>query len=42
MLKYSEQEFQEMVAKALDEVPEDFDREWNNVAASSVPIGPRM
>jgi predicted Zn-dependent protease with MMP-like domain len=21
-----------MVAKALDEVPEDFDKEWNNVA----------
>jgi len=32
MLKYSEQQFQEMVAKALDEVPEEFDREWNNVA----------
>ncbi len=33
-LKYSEQEFQEMVAKALDEVPEEFDREWNNVAVT--------
>jgi predicted Zn-dependent protease with MMP-like domain len=31
-LKYSEQEFQEMVGKALDEVPEEFDKEWNNVA----------
>jgi predicted Zn-dependent protease with MMP-like domain len=31
-LKYSEKEFQEMVAKALDEVPEEFDKEWNNVA----------
>jgi len=33
-LKYSEREFQEMVAKALDEVPEEFDREWNNVAVT--------
>ncbi len=31
-LKYSEQEFQEMVANALDEVPEEFDKEWKNVA----------
>jgi predicted Zn-dependent protease with MMP-like domain len=31
-LKYSEQEFQEMVANALDEIPEEFDREWENVA----------
>jgi len=31
-LKYSTEEFQEMVAKALDEVPEEFDKEWNNVA----------
>jgi len=31
-LKYSEQEFQEMVANALDEVPKEFDKEWNNVA----------
>jgi predicted Zn-dependent protease with MMP-like domain len=31
-LRYSEQEFQEMVSKALDEVPEEFDKEWNNVA----------
>jgi predicted Zn-dependent protease with MMP-like domain len=31
-LRYSEQEFQEMVAKALDEVPEEFDKEWENVA----------
>ena len=30
----AEQEFQEMVAKALDEVPEEFDREWNNVAVT--------
>ena len=33
-LKYSEQEFQEMIAKALDEVPEEFDREWNNVVVT--------
>lgn len=31
-LRYSEQEFQEMVASALDEVPEEFDKEWKNVA----------
>jgi len=31
-LKYSEQEFQEMVSRALDEVPEEFDKEWKNVA----------
>jgi predicted Zn-dependent protease with MMP-like domain len=31
-LRYSEQEFQEMVSKALDEVPEEFDKEWKNVA----------
>lgn len=31
-LRYSEPEFQEMVASALDEVPEEFDREWKNVA----------
>ena len=31
-LKYSEQEFQEMVTQALDEVPEEFDKEWQNVA----------
>jgi predicted Zn-dependent protease with MMP-like domain len=33
-LKYSEQEFQEMVANALDDVPEEFDKEWNNVAVT--------
>jgi predicted Zn-dependent protease with MMP-like domain len=33
-LKYSEQEFQEMVANALDDVPEEFDEEWNNVAVT--------
>jgi len=33
-LKYSEQEFREMVEKALDEVPEEFDKEWNNVAVT--------
>jgi predicted Zn-dependent protease with MMP-like domain len=33
-LKYSEQEFQDMVATALDEVPEEFDKEWNNVAVT--------
>jgi predicted Zn-dependent protease with MMP-like domain len=31
-LKYSEQEFQEIVSRALEEVPEEFDKEWNNVA----------
>ena len=31
-LKYSTEEFQGMVSKALDEVPEEFDKEWNNVA----------
>ena len=31
-LRYPEQEFQEIVSKALDEVPEEFDREWKNVA----------
>jgi predicted Zn-dependent protease with MMP-like domain len=34
LLRYSEQEFQEMVAKALDEIPEEFDKEWENVAVS--------
>jgi predicted Zn-dependent protease with MMP-like domain len=32
VLKYSEQEFQEIVAEAMDEVPEEFDQEWKNVA----------
>lgn len=32
--KYSEQEFQGMVANALNEVPEEFDKEWNNVAVT--------
>jgi len=31
-LKYSTEEFQEMVSDALDEVPEEFDKEWKNVA----------
>src|SRR5215471_7793178 len=31
-LRYSEQEFQEIVSDALDEVPEEFDKEWKNVA----------
>jgi predicted Zn-dependent protease with MMP-like domain len=31
-LKYSEQEFEEMVSEALDEVPQEFDKEWKNVA----------
>lgn len=31
-LLYSEQEFQEMVANALDAVPAEFDSEWENVA----------
>ncbi len=33
-LKYSEQEFKEMVAKALDEIPEEFEKEWENVAVT--------
>jgi predicted Zn-dependent protease with MMP-like domain len=33
-LKYSEQEFQEMVANALDGIPEEFDKEWSNVAVT--------
>ena len=33
-LRYSEQEFQEMVAKALDEIPEEFEKEWENVAVT--------
>jgi len=33
-LRYSEQEFQEIVSKALDEVPEEFDKEWKNVAVT--------
>jgi predicted Zn-dependent protease with MMP-like domain len=31
-LKYSTEEFQEMVSDALDDVPEEFDKEWKNVA----------
>jgi len=31
-LRYSEEEFQEMVSRALDEVPPEFDKEWKNVA----------
>jgi len=31
-LRYSEHEFQEIVSKALDEIPEEFDKEWTNVA----------
>jgi predicted Zn-dependent protease with MMP-like domain len=31
-LKYSTEEFQEMVSEALDEVPQEFDKEWKNVA----------
>lgn len=33
-LRYSEQEFQEMVAEALDELPREFDKEWKNVAVT--------
>jgi predicted Zn-dependent protease with MMP-like domain len=33
-LRYSEQEFQEMVSRALDEIPEEFDKEWNNVVVT--------
>jgi predicted Zn-dependent protease with MMP-like domain len=36
-LKYSEAGFQEMVARALDEVPEEFDKEWKNVAVVVSP-----
>ena len=31
-LPYSEQEFAEMVSRALDDIPEEFDKEWENVA----------
>ena len=31
-LRYAEEEFQELVARALDEIPEEFDKEWENVA----------
>jgi len=31
-LKYSEKEFQQMVSNAMDQVPEEFDEEWKNVA----------
>jgi predicted Zn-dependent protease with MMP-like domain len=31
-LRYAEEEFKEMVAKVLDELPEEFDKEWKNVA----------
>lgn len=30
-LRYSEQEFHEIVSKVLDELPEEFDKEWKNV-----------
>ncbi len=30
-LKYSEQEFREMISKVLDELPRKFDKEWKNV-----------
>ena len=33
-LKYSEQEFKEMVANALDEIPEEFEQEWENVTVT--------
>jgi predicted Zn-dependent protease with MMP-like domain len=33
-LKYSEQESKEMVANALDEIPEEFEKEWENVAVT--------
>lgn len=39
-LIYSEQEFREMVASALDEIPEEFDREWKNVAVLVSADGP--
>lgn len=31
-LRYSEQEFRESIAKVLDELPKQFDKEWENVA----------
>lgn len=31
-LRYSEEEFREMISKVLDELPEEFDKEWKNVA----------
>ena len=33
-LRYSEQEFKEMVANALDEIPEEFEKEWENVVVT--------
>jgi predicted Zn-dependent protease with MMP-like domain len=33
-LRYSEQEFQEMVSNALDEIPREFDKEWKNVVVT--------
>jgi len=33
-LRYSEQEFEEMVSNALDEIPPEFESEWKNVAVT--------
>lgn len=33
-LRYSEQEFEEMVSSALDEIPPEFESEWKNVAVT--------
>jgi predicted Zn-dependent protease with MMP-like domain len=33
-LRYSEQEFEEMVSSALDEIPPEFESEWRNVAVT--------
>jgi predicted Zn-dependent protease with MMP-like domain len=33
-LKYSQQEFEEMVSNALDEIPPEFETEWKNVAVT--------
>jgi predicted Zn-dependent protease with MMP-like domain len=34
ILRYSEHEFQEMVSNALDEIPPEFDKEWENVVVT--------
>jgi predicted Zn-dependent protease with MMP-like domain len=33
-LRYSQQEFEEMISNALEEIPPEFDNEWKNVAVT--------
>jgi predicted Zn-dependent protease with MMP-like domain len=40
-LRYSEQEFREIVSKVLDELPKEFDKEWKNVAVIVSTAWPR-